>query len=283
VTNKFYVPGGERAGKVQDLFGTIAARYDLINDLQSFGLHRLWKRRVVSMAGGNPGQTVLDLCCGTGDIALAFAKKGMDTVGLDFSPAMLAVAEKRAKRLHLISNSVTYSIQQEEDHRKPNAIEERKKVPLLPGGEGRDEGVRSSQTGMLRFMQGDALHLPFPDDSFDIVTIGYGLRNLADFDGGLREIRRVTRKGGRVLVLDFGKPDNAVIRGLYFFYLRRCVPLLGKLFCGDFHTHAYILESLLNYPAQRGVDARLRELGFVETRIVNLLCGAMSINYAVKA
>jgi demethylmenaquinone methyltransferase/2-methoxy-6-polyprenyl-1,4-benzoquinol methylase len=234
---RYYVEGPARAAGVRDLFARIAPRYDRINDLQSFGLHRAWKRRLVRFAGPAPGRHALDLCCGTGDVAFALAAAGADVVGLDFSEPMLAVARRR---------------QQEQAPR--------------------------TSTGPVKFLQGDALALPFPDATFDAVTISYGLRNLADLDGGLREMLRVLRPGGRALVLDFGKPDHALWRALYFAYLRRVVPLFGRWFCGDAATHAYILESLEKYPGQRGVEERMRATGFVETCIVNLLGGVMSIN-----
>src|SRR6266550_4099367 len=101
MTNKFYVSGERRAAKVNDLFTTIAPRYDLINDLQSFGLHRYWKRRLIQLTGARSGQRALDLCCGTGDIALGLARRGAAVVGLDFSKPMLAVAEQRARKLKL--------------------------------------------------------------------------------------------------------------------------------------------------------------------------------------
>lgn len=243
MTNKFYAAGDQRAARVKELFARIAPRYDLINDLQSFGLHRAWKRRLLQVASGRPGERALDLCCGTGDIALALARQGLEVAGLDFSEPMLAVAERRAKALS------------SKEHTPPGA----------------------------RFLRGDAQNLPFPDNSFDIVTIGYGLRNLADWEAGLQEMKRVAAPGGRLLVLDFGKPDNALWRAVYFAYLRHCVPILGRVFCGDADTHAYILESLTHYAAQKGVDAKLRELQLVRTRIINLFGGVMSINYAEKA
>jgi demethylmenaquinone methyltransferase/2-methoxy-6-polyprenyl-1,4-benzoquinol methylase len=202
VTNKYYSPGDERAARVNDLFNTIAPRYDLINDLQSGGLHRYWKRRLIREANGRPGERALDLCCGTGDVSFALAHRGLDVAGLDFSAPMLAVANQRLKE------------------RFPDA--------------------------RVNFLQGDAQQIPFPDNSFDIVTISYGLRNLADWETGLREMQRVARPGGRLLVLDFGRPDNAVWREIYFGYLRYFVPILGRIFCGDADTHGYILESLMH-------------------------------------
>ena len=245
MTNKYYAPGDERAARVKDLFDTIAPRYDLINDLQSFGLHRLWKRRLIQLANGRPGERGLDLCCGTGDIAFALARRGLEVIGLDFSEPMLAVAKARLKTM-------------------PHAGE-----PAAPASR-------------VQFIRGDAAQIPFPDGSFDVVTIGYGLRNLADWEAGLREMQRVARPGGRLLVLDFGKPDNAIWRAIYFGYLQSLVPLLGRLFCGDADTHGYILESLKHYAAQKGVAAKMEELGLSDARIANLMGGMMSINYARK-
>jgi len=240
MANKYYAPDERRATKVGDLFATIAPRYDLINDLQSFGLHRLWKRRLVRLAAPVPGERALDLCCGTGDVAFALANRGIEVTGLDFSEAMLRVARKRAET-------------------NPKAK------------------VQSPA-----FLWGDAQKIPFPDASFEIVTMSYGLRNLANWEQGLTEMGRVAKRGGRLLVLDFGKPDNRVWRALYFGYLRACVPLFGRIFCGDRQTYGYILESLRHYPAQHGVAARMRELGFGGVRIVPLLGGVMTINCAVK-
>jgi demethylmenaquinone methyltransferase / 2-methoxy-6-polyprenyl-1,4-benzoquinol methylase len=239
VGNKFYQPGQERGSKVQDLFAAVAPRYDLINDLQSFGLHRRWKRKVVELAQPQAGATALDLCCGTGDLAFLLAKHSARVTGFDFSEAMLQVARSRAEK-----------------HGSPASLE---------------------------FLQGDAHTLPFPENTFDIVTVGYGLRNLADWKRGLAEMWRVAKVGGRILVLDFGKPPNPVWRGLYFAYLRTFVPIFGKLFCGDSATHGYIYESLKHYPAQTGVAEEMTRLGCGEVRVINLVGGAMSINAGIKA
>lgn len=239
MASKFYVEGTARAARVEDLFATIAPRYDLINDLQSFGLHRLWKRRLIRLAGIRAGERALDVCCGTGDVAFSLAEAGAEVTGFDFSEPMLVVARQRAR-------SWTF--------------------PRPPA-----------------FQQGDALDLPFQDAAFDVVTISYGLRNLADFDRGVGELIRVLRPGGRLLVLDFGKPDNALWRWGYFQYLRWFVPVFGRLFCGDGDTHGYILESLKKYPAQRGVDSKLAGLGLVDRRVINLFGGVMGINFARRA
>jgi demethylmenaquinone methyltransferase / 2-methoxy-6-polyprenyl-1,4-benzoquinol methylase len=236
----YYEPGRERAAKVRELFNRIARRYDLLNDLQSFGLHRLWKRRMIRLCGVGPGVAALDVCCGTGDIALALARRGAEVTGLDFSEEMLAVARRKAS--------------------SPAA-----------------KGMKSA-----RFIQGDAQQLPFSNESFEVVTVGYGLRNLAELDAGLREMARVLKPGGRLLALDFGKPENRLWRGIYFGYLRCFVPLLGLLFCGSAGAYSYILESLKHYPAQEGVASRMRGLGLENVRVWNFLGGVMSIHRGEK-
>lgn len=236
--NKFYEAGEKRAEKVNDLFAAVAPRYDLINDLQSFGMHRLWKRKLIKMAQVKPGSKALDLCCGTGDVAFALAAQGAEVLGVDFSGPMLSVAKQRQAR----------------------------------------DGVEH-----VEFVRGDALKLPAADSSVDVLTISYGLRNLSDFEGGLKEMLRVLKPGGRLLVLDFGVPDNTLWRFGYFQYLKWFVPVFGRLFCGDSDTHAYILKSLQNYPAQRGVEKLMLKLKCDQVQVVNLLGGVMGINYGVKS
>jgi len=239
MSNAYFQPGDQRASRVHDLFQRIARRYDLINDVQSLGWHRLWKRRVVRLAGGVAGRRALDVCCGTGDLALALARQGAAVVGLDFTEAMLEVARERS-------------------HRLPSTM----RAP--------------------EFVCGDAMRLPFPDAAFDVVTVGYGLRNLARWESGLAEMWRVLRPGGRLVVLDFGKPGNAAWRAAYFAYLRAAVPVLGWLFAGDAQAYAYILASLREYPAQQGVAAELRRLGCTEMQVIEPMGGAMGINVAVR-
>lgn len=236
MSNEYFQPGAERASKVNELFDRIARRYDFINDFQSFGLHRIWKRWLWKLSRPKPGDRVLDLCCGTGDIAFLFAGKGADVTALDFSEEMLRVARER----------------------------------------------RDKSPAEVKFIQGDAMNTGLPAAEFDLLTIGYGLRNLADCDAALAEMKRVLKPGGRLLILEFGKPDNALIRAVYYGFLKLAVPLLGFLFAGDSAAYAYILESLKHYPAQRGVDEKLQALGMEKTAITNFCFGAMSINSATK-
>jgi demethylmenaquinone methyltransferase/2-methoxy-6-polyprenyl-1,4-benzoquinol methylase len=238
MASSYYIPGEQRAAKVRQLFAAIAGRYDFLNDLQSLGLHRRWKRRMVRMCGARPGIRALDVCCGTGDITLRMARAGARVTGLDFSEAMLVVARRRLE-----------------------------KEPVQP---------------RVDFIEGDAMKLPFADNTFDVVTVAYGLRNQADWECGLREMQRVAAPGGRLVVLDFGKPSNPLWRLLYFTYLRLVVPLLGRVFCGDADAYGYILESLRHYPAQAGLHAKMSQAGLENVQTTNLLGGIMSLTQAVK-
>jgi demethylmenaquinone methyltransferase / 2-methoxy-6-polyprenyl-1,4-benzoquinol methylase len=238
MTNKFYFEGDRRAAGVDELFAFVASRYDLMNDVQSAGLHRLWKRRLIRLANVQAGELAVDLCCGTGDLSFGLARRGAKVVGVDFNEQMLGVAERR-----------------------------RQKQPHWA----------------VQFVRGDAMRIPFRDEAFDVAVIGYGLRNLASWEKGLQEMLRVVKPRGRVLALEFGKPDNPIWRQVYFGYLRFAVPVMGKVFCGDSAAYAYILESLQRYPAQHVVADRMRQLGFQRVQVVNLLGGIMSINYGERA
>jgi len=235
VSNKYLSYDEDRAPKVREMFSRLARRYDLVNDVMSFGMHRIWKRQTVRLAlsGAPQNARVLDLCCGSGDLCFLAEEQGAEAVfGADFTLPMLAVAKRR-----------------------------------------RQEGGRRS-----RFIQADALRLPFRDGSFDVLTIGYGLRNVADIPAALLEMRRVLAPGGRAVVLDFGKPDNAIASSLYFGYLKTMMPAVGWIFHGDPQTYLYIPASLERYPAQRGVESLMREAGFTDVRYENRLLGTMGLN-----
>ena len=233
--NKYLSYDGERAPRVREMFSRLAGRYDLVNDVMSFGLHRKWKREAVRLAleGRKTGARVLDLSCGTGDMCFYAGAMGAGAVvGADFTLPMLAVARGRARA----------------DGQRPD------------------------------FVGADALRLPFRDGTFDAITVGYGLRNIADPRLALSEMRRMLSPGGRAVVLDFGKPDNAVARALYTAYLRTMMPAVGWAFHRDPQTYSYIPDSLERYPAQRGVDAMMREVGFTNVRFENRLLGTMGLN-----
>ncbi len=239
----YYQKGDQRAHLVSQLFSSIAQRYDLINDLQSFFLHRYWKHRAVHSLKPVSGMDALDICCGTGDVAELLASRGLRVTGLDFNPQMLEIARTRSSQ---------------------------------PDRNG-DQGT----SGSLKYVLGDALDLPFPDHSFDFITMSYGLRNLADFSKGLSEIARVARKGARIAILDFGKPSDPLLRNLYFQYLKLTVPLLGQIMAGNRSAYAYILESLQNYPDPEFFTHQLENLGYRASH-TSFLAGIMTLITATE-
>ena len=235
MTNKYLSYDDERAPKVREMFTRLAERYDLVNDVMSFGMHRKWKRETVRLAldGRRSAARLLDLCCGTGDMCFDAAELGASSiVGADFTLPMLGVARRRAR----------------------------------------------SAAGHLELVAADALRLPFRDGSFDAITVGYGLRNIADPRLALAEMRRMLAPGGRVVILDFGKPDNPLAAALYNGYLRTMMPAVGWIFHRDPQTYSYIPDSLERFPAQRGVETMMQEVGFANVRYENRLLGTMGLN-----
>jgi ubiquinone/menaquinone biosynthesis methyltransferase len=221
---------------VRRLFSVIADRYDLITVLLSYGQDRRWKRRLAAMAPSSPSARVLDLACGTGDIAFEMAAAGGRVTGLDITPRMLQIARG-----------------------KPDA----RRYPVT-------------------FVAGDMMALPFPDASFNIVTTGYGLRNVPELPAALAEIERVLVRGGVLLSLDFDRPSNAFVRGIYLTYLTIVGSILGAVLHGEPDTYRYIPESIRRYPGAAGVCALARGAGFRSCVHEPVLGGFMAIHSALK-
>lgn len=240
-------PEGKRR-YVRRLFATIADRYDFITRFLSFGQDRRWKRRLIRLARLTTSDRVLDLACGTGDLFFQAAPRVRLSVGLDVTFRMLQLARRRA------------------------AARPREGRPA------RDVAV--GRPGWL--VTGDMLGLPFGDASFDVVTTGYGLRNVPDLDQALREIHRVLAPGGRLLSLDFNRPRHPIVRGAYLTYLTAVGSALGFALHRDPDTYRYIPESIRNYPGAHGVARLMERHGFVEVRVLPVLGGLMAIHQAVK-
>jgi demethylmenaquinone methyltransferase/2-methoxy-6-polyprenyl-1,4-benzoquinol methylase len=234
---------------VRRLFSTIADRYDLITVLLSFGLDRRWKRRAVDLAAPLPGARALDLACGTGDIAFGLSDRGASVVGLDVTHRMLALA-----RLRRFAGSA---------------------------GQARTEHP-APRTAHPDFVQGDMMALPFAGGEFDIVTTGYGLRNVPDLRSSLREIHRVLRPGGILVSLDFNRPSNAIVRTVYLGYLWLIGGALGFVLHGDPDTYRYIPASIRRYPGAVAVAALVKEEGFTRVRWIPVLGGLMAIHVASR-
>lgn len=224
-------PPEEKAEYVQGMFDRIASGYDRVNDWMTAGMHRAWKRRLLARTHPRPGEAVLDLATGTGDIArLLRDRVGTSgrTVGLDFSAGMLSVAR---------------------EHPEGNGIE---------------------------WLQGDMLALPFPDANFDVVTVGFGLRNVADLDRALAEILRVLKPGGRFGSLETARPRWALMRGAVALH-SRVAPLLGRLMAGDDAAYRYLHASALAFTDQDALAERCRAQGFVRVRVEDISGGALAL------
>ena len=245
-------PEGKRR-YVRRLFATIADRYDFITRFLSYGQDRRWKRRLIGLAALAPGDRLLDLACGTGDLAFAAAPHVSRAVGLDLTFRMVQLARRRVLE--------TWSDFSDFDSRKIR--------PGLPAH-------------APHFLAGDMLALPFPDGSFDVVTTGYGLRNVPDLDAALLEIRRVLAPSGRLLSLDFNRPRNPIVRAAYLAYLTVVGSLLGLVLHGDPDTYRYIPESIRNYPGAQGVARMMERHGFSPARVLPVLGGLMAIHVATR-
>lgn len=210
------------ASERQELFNRIAPAYDNLNDWLSFGQHRVWKRMAVTWSGAKPGDTVLDICCGSGDVAFLLAEKVGPTgkvTGLDFAKEQLLIASERqkAKTLACYRN--------------------------------------------LQWLQGDALNLPFAEETFDAVTVGYGLRNVADISRALCEIYRVVKKGSSVSVLDFNRPTNTFVYGIQDWLLDNVVVPIATQY-GMQEEYAYLKKSIAQFPTGKEQEKLAKEAGF---------------------
>ena len=235
------VPTGEKQKLVGAVFSSVAANYDLMNDLMSLGIHRVWKRYFVATAQVRKGDRVLDLAGGTGDIAALLRDKvgesGEVVLG-DINAGMLNV--------------------------------------------GRD---RMTDRGFVRgfgYVQCNAEALPFPDDSFDLVTIAFGLRNVTDKDAALREMLRVLKVGGQARVLEFSQVKADWFRPIYDFHSFNILPKLGKLFAQDADSYQYLAESIRRHPPQDELKAMMQTAGFARCDFRNLNAGIVAIHTGYK-
>jgi len=235
------VDTGEKAGLVRGVFDSVASRYDVMNDLMSLGVHRLWKRFAIELAGVRPGQRVLDLASGTGDLADRFA----DLVGPE---GLVLMTDINAAML----------------------------------GVGRDRMVDRGHAGNLAYAQVDAEVLPFPDDTFDLVTIAFGLRNVTHKEQALAAMYRVLRPGGRALVLEFSKPLNKPLEKLYDLYSFHILPRMGDLVAKDADSYRYLAESIRMHPDQETLKGMMEHAGFERCDVHNMTGGIVAVHRGFK-
>ena len=255
---------------VRRLFSTIADRYDLITVLLSFGLDRRWKRRALRLAEPKPGQRALDLACGTGDLVFGLAAHGTHVVGVDITHRMLVLARLRAETAIASARQArTPTVCPEQPAPRPHPARPTPACAEVTAGKPHPV-----------FVQGDMIELPFADAQFELVTTGYGLRNVPDLAAALREIRRVLRPGGVFVSLDFNRPSNVLVRSVYLGYLWLVGGALGWALHRDADTYRYVPASIERYPGAEGVVALLKSQGFLDAEWRRVLAGLMAIHVA---
>lgn len=229
----------EKAAQVRGVFDSVATRYDVMNDVMSGGMHRLWKAFTIREAAVRPGMRVLDIAGGTGDLALRFARQAGPTGQVwltDINHSMLTVGRDR----------------------------------LL------DQGLA------LPVAQCDAENLPFPDDSFDVITVAYGLRNMTHKDAALAEMRRVARPGGKVMVLEFSRVWQP-LTPLYDAYSFNVLPWLGRRIAGDSDSYRYLAESIRMHPGQEDLARMMEQVGLERVKWHNLTFGVSALHVGYKS
>ena len=234
----------EKAEFVHNQFERIAKGYDLTNDLISMGMHRLWKARAVSELIQDKSGSYLDVCSGTGDLALSIAhrlKAEGSVTGLDFSANMLAVAKNRQERLSR---------------------------PLK---------------SQVKWIEGNALELPFPSQSFDGAIVSFGLRNLSDFDRGVAEMARVVKSGGRVINLDLGESRVPGFAQIFAFYFSNVVPMIGEIVQRDRSAYTYLPQSRTTYPKPDGITEIFKRAQLKNIKHIPLALGTVALHAGTVA
>ena len=232
---------GEKVNMVAGVFHSVAGKYDLMNDLMSGGIHRLWKRFTIELSGVRRGNSVLDIAGGTGDLAAKFSR----LVG---SEGKVVLADINDSMLQV----------------------------------GREKLTNRGIVGNIEYVQANAECLPFPANSFDCITIAFGLRNVTDKDAALRSMLRVLKPGGRLLVLEFSKPTNELMSKVYDRYSFDILPRMGKLITNDEDSYRYLAESIRMHPDQETLKEMMAEAGFAEVRYHNMTAGVVAVHRGVK-
>lgn len=224
------------AERISTMFDRIAPTYDVLNHLLSGNVDTRWRKKAAAMLAFDGSERVLDVCCGTGDLAVAMLEGGAgEVIATDFAPAMVEIAKEKA-------------------------------------------GDR------IDFSVADTTRVPFPDASFDVATVGFGVRNLEDMDAGFREMHRVLKPGGRFMILEFSRPPNALFRGVYHTYFMIVLPMIGNLVSGGAdNAYTYLPRSVMAFPGPDALAKRLTDAGFERVDITTLSFGIACIHIAHKA
>ncbi len=235
------VPEGEKAGKVQGVFNSVASKYDVMNDAMSMGIHRVWKDAMMDWLAPRPGQRLLDVAGGTGDISFRFLKRAKHSAHatvLDLTEPMLIEGRKRAEA----------------------------------------DAMQDS----LDWVVGDAMALPFADNTFDVYTISFGIRNVTRPQDALNEAYRVLRPGGRLMVLEFSQIPNDMMQKAYDLYSFNIIPRLGQAIAGDRDSYQYLVESIRRFPDQETFLDMVRKAGFANAKYRNMTMGVACLHSGWK-
>lgn len=235
------VEKAQKKSLVGGVFDSVAAKYDVMNDVMSMGIHRLWKRQTIDASAVRKGQRVLDLAGGTGDLTAKFSRvvgKEGQVVLADINHSMLTVGRDKLRDMGIVGN--------------------------------------------VDYVQANAEELPFPDDHFDLITIAFGLRNVTEKDRALRSMLRVLKPGGRLLVLEFSKPEYQTLNKLYDFYSFNVLPQMGGLIANDKESYQYLAESIRMHPDQETLKQMMQEAGFEQVTYQNMTGGIVALHRGFK-
>ncbi|MFD2631521.1 bifunctional demethylmenaquinone methyltransferase/2-methoxy-6-polyprenyl-1,4-benzoquinol methylase UbiE [Idiomarina piscisalsi] len=235
------VARSEKKNLVANVFQSVASKYDVMNDLMSFGIHRLWKRYTIDCSGVRKGMKVLDIAGGTGDLTAQFSRRvgpEGEVVLADINDAMLKVGRDKL----------------------------------------RDRGV----VGNVRYVQADAEELPFDDNTFDVITIAFGLRNVTDKGKALSSMLRVLKPGGRLLILEFSKPVSATLNQVYDFYSFNILPKMGQVVANDADSYQYLAESIRMHPDQDTLKSMMETAGYEKVDYQNMTGGVVALHRGYK-
>ncbi|WP_411359529.1 bifunctional demethylmenaquinone methyltransferase/2-methoxy-6-polyprenyl-1,4-benzoquinol methylase UbiE [Pseudidiomarina salilacus] len=231
----------EKQGLVANVFNSVAKKYDVMNDVMSFGIHRLWKRYTIDCSGVRAGMKVLDIAGGTGDLTEQFSRrvgpKG-EVVLADINQAMLDVGRDKLRNRGIVAN--------------------------------------------VDYVQANAEELPFANDTFDIITIAFGLRNVTDKQKALESMFRVLKPGGRLLVLEFSKPVQPMLSQAYDFYSFNVLPKMGQMIAGDADSYQYLAESIRMHPDQETLKGMMEQAGYENVTYDNLTGGIVALHRGFK-